>query len=83
MKMLDYMETGLNVLGVAIGVSDVDDWINLALLITSLLALIARSVFKIIDWVKKKDYDKASQELEKLHDDIDNMGKKEDTDEHD
>lgn len=83
MKMLDYMETGLNVLGVAIGVSDVDDWINLALLITSLLALIARSVFKIIDWVKKKDYDKASQELEKLHEDIDKMGKKEDTDEHD
>lgn len=70
MKHINAMETGLNLLGVAIGVTDINNWINLFLLIVSILALIARSTIKIVEYLQNKQYDKASDEAQRLHDEL-------------
>lgn len=76
-RLLDIAETGLNTVGVLIGVSDIENVLNLVLLIVSILAILWRAGYTIYQHVRNKRLDKIGDELEKAKDDIEKLMPKE------
>jgi F0F1-type ATP synthase membrane subunit b/b' len=77
-KWFDACETGLNVLGVAIGVSDVESILNVILLIVSIAAILFRAGYAIYQHVKEKNYSKIAEELESAKKQLEQLQAKED-----
>lgn len=78
-KLLDTCETGLNVMGVALGVSDMESILNLILLIVSIAAILFRAGYAIYQKIKQKKYDEIAQELEDTQKALEELKAKEDT----
>lgn len=76
-RLLDIAETGLNTVGVLIGVSDIENVLNLVLLIVSILAILWRAGYAIYQHVREKRLDKIGDEIEKAKDDIEKLMPKE------
>lgn len=76
-KVLDIAETGLNTVGVLIGVSDIENVLNLVLLIVSILAILWRAGYAIYQHVRNKRLDKIGNEIDKAKDDIEKLMPKE------
>ena len=76
-KILDVGETALNTLGVMIGVSDVENVLNLVLLIVSIIAILWRAGYAIYQHVRNKRLDKIGDEIDKAKDDIEKLMPKE------
>lgn len=76
-RLLDIAETGLNTVGVLIGVSDIENVLNLVLLIVSIIAILWRAGYAIYQHVRNKRLDKIGDEIEKAKDDIEKLMPKE------
>ena len=76
-RLLDIAETVLNTMGVLIGVSDIENVLNLVLLIVSILAILWRAGYAIYQHVRNKRLDKIGDEIEKAKDDIEKLMPKE------
>lgn len=76
-RLLDIAETGLNTVGVLIGVSDIENVLNLVLLIVSILAILWRAGYAIYQHVRDKRLDKIGDEIDKAKDDIEKLMPKE------
>lgn len=79
-RLLDIAETGLNTLGVLIGVSDIENVLNLVLLIVSIIAILWRAGYAIYQHIRNKRLDKVGDEIEQAKDDIENLLPKEEKD---
>lgn len=62
--MLDRIEDGLMVVGTALGIATIKEWIGLALLIMQVLLLIYRFVCKAIQKMKEKKYNDLVTDIE-------------------
>lgn len=76
-RLLDIAETGLNTMGVLIGVSDIENVLNLVLLIVSILAILWRAGYAIYQHVRNKRLDKIGDEIDKAKDEIEKLMPKE------
>lgn len=77
-RVLDVCETGLNIVGVAIGVSDIESVLNVILLVVSILAILFRAGYAIYQHVKEKNYSKIAEELESARKQLEQLQAKED-----
>lgn len=78
-KLLDTCETGINVLGVALATSDLENILNLVLLIISIAAILFRGGYAIYQKIKDKKYSEIAKELEDTHKALEDLKAKEDT----
>ena len=77
-KVFDALESMFNILGLAIGVSDIESWLGITLVIINILAILIRSGIKIYDHLKHGRVDDAIGEVEKARDDINKLDNKDD-----
>ena len=75
-KIFDALESSCNILGIAIGVSDIESWLGVTLLVINLLAILIRSGLRVYDYVRHGKIDDAYKEIDKARDDINNIDKK-------
>lgn len=75
-KVFDAIESGFNILGLAIGVSDIESWLGVCLLVINILAILIRSGIKIYDHLRHGRVDDAIGEVEKARDDINKLDDK-------
>ena len=61
MKTYDYIETGVNVLGIGISLADLQNVLSIVLLIISILSICFRGGLMIYQHIKNKDIDGAIQ----------------------
>lgn len=79
-KVFDAVESCFNVLGLAIGVSDIESWLGVTLLVINILAILIRSGIKVYDHLRHGKIDDAVGEIDKARDDINRLDGKEDKD---
>lgn len=80
-KVFDAFESMFNVLGLAIGVSEIESWLGVTLLVINILAILIRSGIKVYDHLKHGKLDDAVGEIDKARDDINRLdGKENDND---
>lgn len=79
-KVFDAVESCFNVLGLAIGVSDIESWLGVTLLVINILAILIRSGIKVYDHLRHGKLDDAVGEIDKARDDINRLDGKEDKD---
>ena len=80
MKAYDYIETGVNVLGIGISLTDIQNILSIVLLIVSILSICFRGGLMIYQRIKNKDIDgaiKITQETQTEIEDAINKHKKE------
>lgn len=75
-KVFDAIESCFNILGLAIGVSDIESWLGVCLLVINILAILIRSGIKIYDHLRHGRVDDAIGEVEKARDDINKLDDK-------
>ena len=75
-KIFDALESSCNILGIAIGVSDIESWLGVTLLVINLLAILIRSGLRVYDYVRHGKIDDAYKEIDKARDEINNIDKK-------
>lgn len=79
-RIFDAVESMFNVLGLAIGVSDIESWLGVTLLVINILAILIRSGIKVYDHLRHGKLDDAVGEIDKARDDINRLDGKEKTD---
>lgn len=79
-RIFDAFESMFNVLGLAIGVSEIESWLGVTLLVINILAILIRSGIKVYDHLKHGRIDDAVGEIDKARDDINRLDGKENTD---
>ena len=72
-KVFDAVESCFNILGLAIGVSDIESWLGVTLVVINILAILIRAVIKVYDHLKHGRVDDAYKEVEKARDDINKL----------
>ena len=77
-KVFDAIESCFNILGLAIGVNEIESWLGVALLVINILAILIRSGIRVYDHLKHGRVDDAIVEVEKARDDINKLDKKDD-----
>lgn len=77
-KFMDIAEPLLNGMGILVGVSDIENILNIVLLCVSLFAILWRAGFTIYTHIKQKKYDKISDDIEHAKDEIETLMPKED-----
>ena len=75
-KIFDALESSCNILGIAIGVSDIESWLGVTLLVINLLAILIRAGLRVYDHIRHGRIDDAYREIDKARDDINNIDKK-------
>ena len=75
-KIFDALESSCNILGIAIGVSDIESWLGVTLLIINLLAILIRSGLRVYDHIRHGRIDDAYKEIDKARDEINSIDKK-------
>ena len=76
-RIFDAVESMFNVLGLAIGVSEIESWLGVTLLVINILAILIRSGIKVYDHLKHGKIDDAVGEIDKARDDINRLDGKE------
>ena len=79
-RIFDAVESMFNVLGLAIGVSEIESWLGVTLLVINILAILIRSGIKVYDHLRHGKIDDAVGEIDKARDDINRLDGKENTD---
>lgn len=80
-RIFDAFESMFNVLGLAIGVSEIESWLGVTLLVINILAILIRSGIKVYDHLRHGKIDDAVGEIDKARDDINRLdGKENDND---
>ena len=79
-RIFDAVESMFNVLGLAIGVSEIESWLGVALLVINILAILIRSGIKVYDHLRHGKLDDAVGEIDKARDDINRLDGKENKD---
>ena len=79
-KVFDAFESMFNILGIAIGVNELESWLGVTLLVVNLVAILIRSGIKVYDHLKHGRIDDAVGEIDKARDDINRLDGKENTD---
>lgn len=80
-RIFDAIESCFNILGLAIGVSEIESWLGVALLVINILAILIRSGIKVYDHLRHGKIDDAVGEIDKARDDINRLdGKENDND---
>ena len=79
-KVFDALESMFNILGLAIGVSDIESWLGVTLLVINILAILIRSGIKVYDHLRHGKFDDAVGEIDKARDDINRLDGKENKD---
>ena len=79
-RIFDAVESGFNVLGLAIGVSEIESWLGVTLLVINILAILIRSGIKVYDHLRNGRVNDAVGEIDKARDDINRLDGKENRD---
>lgn len=79
-RIFDAVESMFNVLGLAIGVSEIESWLGVTLLVINILAILIRSGIKVYDHLRHGKIDDAVGEIDKARDDINRLDGKENKD---
>lgn len=79
-RIFDAIESCFNILGLAIGVSEIESWLGVALLVINILAILIRSGIKVYDHLRHGKIDDAVGEIDKARDDINRLDGKENKD---
>ena len=79
-RIFDAVESMFNVLGLAIGVSEIESWLGVTLLVINILAILIRSGIKVYDHLRQGRIDDAVGEIDKARDDINRLDGKENKD---
>ena len=80
-RIFDAVESMFNILGIAIGVNELESWLGVTLLVVNLVAILIRSGIKVYDHLKHGRIDDAVGEIDKARDDINRLdGKENDND---
>ena len=80
-RIFDVVESMFNILGIAIGVNELESWLGVTLLVVNLVAILIRSGIKVYDHLKHGRIDDAVGEIDKARDDINRLdGKENDND---
>lgn len=79
-KVFDAFESMFNILGIAIGVNELESWLGVTLLVVNLVAILIRSGIKVYDHLKHGRIDDAVGEIDKARDDINRLDGKENKD---
>lgn len=80
-KVFDAFESMFNILGIAIGVNELESWLGVTLLVINILAILIRSGIKVYDHLRHGKLDDAVGEIDKARDDINRLdGKEKDND---
>lgn len=77
-RIFDAIESILNILGLAIGVNEIESWLGVALLVINILAILIRSGIKVYDHLRHGRVDDAIDEVEKARDDINRLNDSDD-----
>lgn len=75
-KSLDLAETCLNVVGLTVSLSDINNILNIILLIVSVLAILVRGFFEIKKHIENKEYDKAVETFEDTKEKLEDLTNK-------
>lgn len=79
-RIFDAVESMFNILGIAIGVNELESWLGVTLLVVNLVAILIRSGIKVYDHIKHGRIDDAVGEIDKARDDINRLDGKENKD---
>lgn len=79
-RIFDAVESMFNVLGLAIGVTEIESWLGVTLLVINILAILIRSGIKVYDHLRHGKLDDAVGEIDKARDDINRLDGKENKD---
>ena len=79
-RIFDAVESMFNVLGIAIGVNELESWLGVTLLVVNLVAILIRSGLKVYDHLKHGKIDDAVGEIDKARNDINRLDGKENKD---
>ena len=80
-RIFDVVESCFNILGLAIGVNEIESWLGVTLLVINILAILIMSVIKVYDHLRHGKIDDAVGEIDKARDDINRLdGKENDND---
>ena len=80
-RIFDAIESCFNILGLAIGVSDIESWLGVTLLVINILAILIRSGIKIYDHLRNGRVNDAVGEIDKARDELNRLdGKENDND---
>ena len=77
-KFMDIAEPLLNGMGILVGVSDIENILNIVLLCVSIFAILWRAGYTIYQHIKEKKFDKISDDINNAKDEIENLMPKED-----
>lgn len=72
-RVFDAIESGFNILGLAIGVNEIESWLGVTLLVINILAILIRSGIKVYDHLRHGRVDDAIGEVERARDDINKL----------
>ena len=79
-RIFDAVESMFNILGIAIGVNELESWLGVTLLVINILAILIRSGIKVYDHLRHGKLDDAVGEIDKARDDINSLDGKESKD---
>lgn len=79
-RIFDAIESCFNILGLAIGVNEIESWLGVTLLVINILAILIRSGIKVYDHLRHGRINDAVGEIDKARDDINRLDGKENTD---
>lgn len=76
-RIFDAVESMFNILGIAIGVNEIESWLGVTLLVVNLVAILIRSGIKVYDHLKHGRVNDAVGEIDKARDEINRLDGKE------
>lgn len=76
-RIFDAVESMFNILGIAIGVNELESWLGVTLLVVNLVAILIRSGIKVYDHLKHGRVNDAVGEIDKARDEINRLDGKE------
>ena len=79
-RIFDVVESCFNILGLAIGVNEIESWLGVTLLVINILAILIRSGIKVYDHLRHGKIDDAVGEIDRARDDINRLDGKENKD---
>ena len=76
-RIFDAVESMFNILGIVIGVNELESWLGVTLLVVNLVAILIRSGIKVYDHLKHGRVNDAVGEIDKARDEINRLDGKE------
>ena len=76
-RIFDAVESMFNILGIALGVNELESWLGVTLLVVNLVAILTRSGIKVYDHLKHGRVNDAVGEIDKARDEINRLDGKE------